>query len=146
MQRDPDCLFCKIVAGEIPCHRVYEDDATMAFLDINPVKPGHALVIPKAHHPTLLETPAELAEPLLLAVQRVAAGVMAAVEAQGFNTGVNTHTAAGQLVPHVHFHVIPRHEDDGLSLWGQKPYPNDQAMADMAQAVRSRVNPAGAAS
>ncbi|MFW5734760.1 MAG: HIT family protein, partial [Oceanidesulfovibrio sp.] len=109
MKRDPECIFCKIVAGEIPSQKVLETDQIFAFLDIAPVNPGHVLVIPKAHYATLLDMDSALAEPIHEAVQRLAAAAMQATGAQGFNLQVNTHHAAGQLVPHVHYHIIPRH-------------------------------------
>ncbi|TVM16592.1 HIT family protein [Oceanidesulfovibrio indonesiensis] len=140
MKRDPDCIFCKIVAGEVPSQKVLETDEVFAFLDIAPVKPGHVLVIPKEHFATLLEMDADLAAPLHKAVRKLAAAAMEATGAQGFNLQVNTHKAAGQLVPHVHYHIIPRHEDDGLTLWSQSPYDNEEAMQSVADKIRATIN------
>jgi histidine triad (HIT) family protein len=140
MKRDPDCIFCKIVAGEVPSQKVLETDEVFAFLDIAPVKPGHVLVIPKEHFATLLEMDASKAAPLHRAVRKLAAAAMEATGAQGFNLQVNTHKAAGQLVPHVHYHIIPRHEDDGLSLWSQSPYDNEEAMQSVADKIRATIN------
>jgi len=130
-----ECIFCKIVRGEIPCAKVYESDRVIAFLDIAPVQPGHALVIPKDHHPTLFDIPAALAQELQTALQRVGSAVMQATSAQGLNLGMNNHKAAGQLVPHAHYHLIPRFEGDGLSLWPQKSYDDTEKMQQLAAAI-----------
>lgn len=112
-----NCIFCKIIAGEIPCNKVYEDDALIAFLDIHPNNPGHTLIVPKEHFENLLETPAHIAEALMVAVQLLAPRVMAAVGASGFNLGINTGASSGQMVMHTHAHIIPRFDDDGLVHW-----------------------------
>lgn len=104
-----DCVFCKIVKGEIPSARVYEDAAAVAFLDIQPFAKGHTLVVPRHHVATLAEMdPAELAT-LITIVQRIAAAVTRATGAQGFNLLQNNGACAGQTIPHVHFHIVPRH-------------------------------------
>ncbi len=131
-----DCVFCLIVAGKIPCARLYETETVLAFLDIAPVRKGHALVVPKAHYPTLWDLPAALGQDLLAAMQAVGRAVLAATGAQGLNVGMNNHAAAGQLVPHAHFHLIPRHGGDGLSLWAQSSYAGPEEMAGLAQAIR----------
>lgn len=129
---ESDCIFCRIVRGEIPCARVYEDDQVLAFLDLGPVAPGHTLVIPKEHHENLLDTPDGAVRTVLSAVRRVGAAVMSATGAQGFNVLQNNFSASGQQVFHVHWHVIPRREGDGLTLWPQGGYPDSRAMQDMA--------------
>lgn len=134
-----DCVFCQIVAGKIPCAKLYETEAVLAFLDIAPVRKGHALVLPKAHHPALWDLPSGLGEELLAALQAVGRGVMEATEAEGLNVGMNNHAAAGQLVPHAHFHLIPRHGGDGLSLWAQSSYADQAEMAGLAQAIRAKI-------
>lgn len=131
-----DCIFCKIVAGEIPCAKLEETATTLAFLDIAPVRPGHALVIPKAHHETLFDLPAELAEDLLAALQRVGRATMDATGASGLNLGMNCYKDAGQLVFHAHYHLIPRQADDGLSLWGQSSYAAGE-MDALAEKIRA---------
>ena len=131
-----DCIFCKIVKGEIPCAKIHETDHVLAFLDIAPVAPGHALVIPKAHHPTLFDLPEDLGGLLLAAGRRVGAAILAATGATGLNVQMNNHPAAGQVVFHAHLHLIPRHAGDGLALWPGRPYPDAAAMADLAEAVR----------
>lgn len=134
-----DCVFCQIVAGNIPCAKLYETETVLAFLDIAPVRKGHALVLPKAHHPTLWDLPAGLGADLLAAMQAVGRAVLAATGAEGLNVGMNNHAAAGQLVPHAHFHLIPRHGGDGLSLWAQSTYAGQEEMTGLAQAIRSKL-------
>ncbi|WP_242012436.1 HIT family protein [Pseudodesulfovibrio cashew] len=133
--KDPDCIFCKIVAGEIPCAKVFESEACLAFLDIAPVHPGHVLVLPKDHHPTLMDTPAELGKDLMAALSSVSKAVMEATGADGLNLFQNNHEAAGQLVHHVHFHLVPRHADDGLELWPQSGYDDTEEMTRLAQTI-----------
>lgn len=134
-----DCLFCKIVKGEIPCIKVYETDRLLSFLDIAPAAPGHALIVPKEHAPTLLDLPPAMGAELLDAVQRVGRAVMAATGATGMNVLANTFASAGQVVLHAHLHVIPRTEDDGLAPWTGKPYASNEAMLRLAEDIRSRI-------
>ena len=117
-----DCVFCKIIKGDIPCSKVYEDEDTLAFLDIAPNNPGHTLVITKEHHETMLDTPDELLCKLIAAVKNVALGVKKATGCLGFNIAQNNYKMAGQLVPHIHFHIIPRVEGDGFKFWPHKEY------------------------
>lgn len=133
-----ECIFCKIVAGEIPCAKVFESDTMLAFLDIAPVNAGHALVLPKKHYPTLWEMPEELGKDLLAAVKAVADAVKQETGAQGLNVMQNNYEAAGQLVPHVHFHLIPRFDDDGLKLWPQESYEDPEEMRRLAEAIAAR--------
>ncbi len=108
-----DCLFCKIIAKEIPASIVYEDDTALAILDIHPKAWGHAVVLPKKHYPTILEMPAGELGPLLAAVQKVVAAEERALRPDGFTIGVNHGAAAGQAVPHLHVHILPRFRGDG---------------------------------
>jgi histidine triad (HIT) family protein len=134
--RDPDCLFCKIVAGEIPSERVDEDERTVAFMDINPATRGHALVIPRRHAANLLEIDAEDLSATLAAAQRLARTVSERLGADGVNLLNSCGPAAWQTVFHFHVHVIPRYEDDPLRLpW--TPAPGDPAeIAAAAQQLR----------
>ncbi len=134
-----DCIFCKIVRGEVPSAKVIETDTVFAFLDIAPVAPGHTLVIPKAHYATILEIPQGLAPDILAAIQKLAPAVMRATGSEGFNLNVNTHEAAGQIVPHAHWHIIPRSRGDGLKLWAQKPYTDNESMNSIARAIRDNL-------
>ena len=130
-----NCLFCKIIAGEIPSTKVYEDDNVYAFLDINPVSKGHTLVITKKHSVMLLDTNDEILNPLMIATKYIAAGLMQATRATGFNLVANNHPDAGQLVEHLHFHIIPRTKDDGLKLIeGKAASPKD--LANVAKMIK----------
>lgn len=115
-----DCIFCKIVAGEIPSHKIYEDEQVLAFLDIHPINAGHTLVIPKAHHQDLLDTPSELLARLMRTIVKIAPAIIKAVSASAFNLGVNNGRAAGQIIFHTHFHIMPRFDSDGHKLWHGK--------------------------
>jgi histidine triad (HIT) family protein len=108
-----DCIFCQIVAGDIPGRTVYEDDTVLAFLDANPLSPGHTLVIPKAHHERLNDTPADVAAEVLSTLHELVPAVEAAVDAPASTVAFNNGEVAGQEVPHVHGHIIPRFDDDG---------------------------------
>jgi histidine triad (HIT) family protein len=130
-----DCIFCKIVKGQIPCAKLYEDAQVLAFLDIAPVTPGHALVIPKAHYPDLFALPDELGAALLAAKKRVGRALLRAMGATGLNVQQNNAPSAGQVVFHAHYHLIPRRAGDGLLLWPGTPYPDAAALTAVAQAV-----------
>ena len=124
MARDPDCLFCKIVAGEIPSTRVDEDDRTVAFMDINPATRGHALVVPREHYRDLQDVPADELAATVVAAQRLAGRVRDRLDADGINLLNSCGSAAWQTVFHFHVHVIPRYHDDPLRLpW--RPHPGD---------------------
>lgn len=133
---DADCIFCKIVKGDIPCAKVYESEDLLAFLDIAPVVPGHVLVIPKAHHVNLFDLPEALGSRLFAALAPIGTAVMAATGATGLNVQVNNNAAAGQMVFHAHVHLIPRRDGDGLQLWPGHPYADAAARETMAAAVR----------
>jgi len=133
-----DCIFCKIVAGEIPCTKVYEDDNILAFLDIAPVNPGHSLVITKKHYANLEEVPeAELVE-LIKAVKKIGKALKDGLGVKGYNVQENNDPVAGQIIPHIHFHVVPRQENDGLKLWPQKKYEEGQAQ-EVADKIKKSI-------
>jgi histidine triad (HIT) family protein len=117
MKKDDSCIFCKIIDGRIPSAKVFEDEKVFAFLDIMPINRGHTLVVPKNHSKNILEDDDKDIGECMKAVKKIGKAVMIAMNAQGFNIGVNTERAAGQAVFHTHFHVIPRFEDDGLHHW-----------------------------
>jgi histidine triad (HIT) family protein len=122
--RDPDCLFCKIVGGELPATVVAEDERTLAFMDINPATRGHALVIPREHAADLLEIGQEDLAAVAAAAKRLAARAKEALGADGVNLINSCGAAAWQTVFHFHVHVIPRYRDDPLKLpW--VPAPGD---------------------
>uniref|UniRef100_I2PXE0 HIT family hydrolase, diadenosine tetraphosphate hydrolase n=1 Tax=Desulfovibrio sp. U5L TaxID=596152 RepID=I2PXE0_9BACT len=137
-----DCLFCKIAKGEIPCAGIYETEAVLAFLDINPVAPGHTLVIPKTHHPTLFDLPEDVGCRLFAALAPLGRAILAATGATGLNVQMNNHESAGQVIFHAHLHLIPRRVGDGLHLWPSRPYPDDAAREAMARAVRQALGAA----
>jgi histidine triad (HIT) family protein len=136
-----DCLFCGIVAGSVPAHVVLADDLTVAFLDSRPVFKGHVLVVPRAHHVTLADLPADLIGPLFTRVQRVSAAVPAALGAQG--TFVAENNVVSQSVPHLHVHVVPRTKGDGLRgfFWPRTKYADDGEAAGYARRIREVLDP-----
>lgn len=111
---DADCIFCKIVAGQIPCHKLYENDCVLAFLDIGPLSRGHCLVIPKEHYTTIDQMPADLASACAAVLPKLSKAIVTATGAAGWNVLQNNGAIAGQEVNHVHFHIIPRADGDGL--------------------------------
>lgn len=133
-----DCIFCKIIAGEIPSNKVYEDDKVIAFLDISPVADGHSLVVPKAHYELMAEMPEDALSAAVMAVKRVSEGVLKAVGASSFNLYLNNGKEAGQLVPHFHWHIIPRHSADGLELWHGSSYPEGKA-AELKEKIAAAI-------
>ena len=129
-----DCVFCAIAAGEIPCFKVYEDDAILAYLDINPFSRGHTLVIPKAHSEGLLDTPEATLSTIIASVKKVAAHIVPLLKADGFNILQNNGEAAGQTVKHVHFHIVPRYAGDPLVFENR---PGDMAeLKELAETLR----------
>ena len=130
MAADPDCLFCKIVAGEIPATRVAEDDRTITFMDINPATRGHVLVIPREHAKDLLEIESDDLAAVAKATQRVAVTMPERLGADGVNLLNSCGRAAWQTVFHFHVHVIPRYDADPLRLpWTPEPGDRDQIAA-----------------
>jgi len=122
MTTQKDCIFCKIVRREILCSKIYEDEEFLAFLDIKPINKGHVLVVPKIHCRNLLDFPKSEESDLIEFIKKVAKAVVKATGAVGFNLGMNNGRAAGQLIEHAHFHIIPRFSDDGLKQWPHKEY------------------------
>jgi len=133
-----DCLFCKIVKGEIPCFKVYEDAKVLAFLDIAPVNKGHVLVIPKKHAANIFDIEAEDLDAVSEAVRKIAPALKETLGAKGVNIQSNNGEAAGQVVMHSHIHIIPRFEGDGLKLWPQGKYEEGEA-EKTAEAIKERL-------
>lgn len=130
-----NCIFCKIVRGELPSYKVYEDDSALAFLDIHPVNIGHTLVIPKAHYPDILTTPEDVMARLMTIVKKVSHGVES-LAPDGINISMNNREAAGQVIFHSHIHVIPRYKADGFEMWhGRRGY-NDGEAAETAEKIK----------
>jgi len=136
-----DCLFCKIVRGEIPSAQVFSSEHVLAFLDIGPIHKGHTLVIPKTHYATLWELPAALGQEMQEALQKVGRAVVQATAADGLNVVMNNFRAAGQLVDHAHWHLVPRFTEDGLRWWPQQEYESSESMEAVAQAIRETLQP-----
>ena len=109
-----DCIFCKMVAGQIPVTKIYEDEFVLAFLDIGPVSDGHTLVIPKQHFEKLHDCPSEFLGQVSSRLGEIAKAVAGAMNSDGYNVLCNNGRAAGQLVEHLHFHIIPRNAGDGV--------------------------------
>lgn len=128
-----DCIFCKIAAGEIPSHKVYENDRVMAFLDIEPINPGHVLIVPKEHYADMQELPVDLLCELAKTAKHISPAVLKAVKSEGFNLGLNNGEVSGQSVKHFHWHLMPRFKDDGYELWPGKVYAEGEAQEVLAQ-------------
>jgi histidine triad (HIT) family protein len=130
------CIFCQIIAGEVPAHIVLDEDRTLAFLDVRPLFSGHTLLVPKQHHETLSDLPPDLVEPFFSTGQRLARAVETAAQGDGSLMVINNKVS--QSVPHLHLHVVPRKFRDGLRgfLWPRKPYPDDQAAEEVAVQIR----------
>ncbi len=131
------CPFCRIVAGEAPAFLVLEDDCCTAFLDTKPLFPGHTLLVPRAHHETLVDLPPQLVAPLFETAQRIAAAVEAALGAAGSFVAMNNRVS--QSVPHLHVHVVPRSRRDGLRgfFWPRQSYEGDAHAAEVAASLRA---------
>ena len=135
-----DCIFCRIVDGDIPARSVYEDDDVLAFLDANPLSAGHTLVIPKDHHQALRDLPAALSMAVFETVHDLVGDVEDAVDADAHTVAVNDGPAAGQEVPHTHVHIVPRFEGDGggpiHAIAGARPDLSDEQLDDIADEIR----------
>ena len=136
MSKD-DCLFCGIIEGAIPSEKIYEDDDVVAILDLYPVRPGHALVMPREHTKDFMSTDAELLARVITKVHKVAGLVMKAMDADGFNLSVFNGRASGQEVFHLHFHIIPRKAGDGVRVGWPKMEYKEGEMAEIARKIRN---------
>ena len=123
-----DCIFCKIAAGQIPSIKIFENEYVLAFLDIGPISDGHTLVIPKRHYERLDQTEPKVMAEIAKVLPALSSAVSRAMNAEGYNVLCNNGSVAGQVVEHVHFHIIPRHPDDGVfNRWPSYQYPEDKA-------------------
>lgn len=136
---DPGCRFCAIVAGDEHGHVVYEDAATIAFLDHRPLFPGHSLLVPREHHETLADLPHDLLEPLFAAAQLLSRAIPEAMGKPGSFVAMNNKVS--QSVPHLHVHVVPRQRKDGLRgfFWPRRKYDGEADMAEVAEALRAAI-------
>ena len=134
-----DCIFCAIAGGNIPCVEIYADDSILAFLDIGPVSDGHTLVIPRAHYGKLHQCPAEVLAAVSSCIGKIADAVVSAVDAEAYNVLCNNGQAAGQIVGHVHWHIIPRNSGDGVfDRWPAYKYEDGKA-DKIAEKIREKL-------
>ncbi len=131
------CIFCQIIEGKLPSHKVYEDDKVLAFLDIYPITPGHVLVIPKKHYQNLEEIPDDELAHLMSIVKKIGLMMKENLGVIGYNVCENNDPIAGQAIPHLHFHVVPRTEGDGLHSWPQNGYEVGEA-EDMLVKIKGK--------
>ncbi|MGB2824751.1 MAG: HIT family protein [Phycisphaerae bacterium] len=137
--RDPDCIFCKILDGQVPAHKVLEDDACLAFLDIGPLAEGHVLLIPADHVETVDKLTADQAGAMLRNLPALVWAVQAVTGCEGVNVLQNNGRVAHQVVMHAHFHIIPRNAGDAFHFnWPAGKYPPQRA-EQLAQAIRQRL-------
>lgn len=133
-----DCIFCKIIKGEIPCAKVYEDKFTLAFLDINPATPrgGHVLILPKKHYELITDLPEEEFSHLCKTIKKISSALLKYGE--GLNIIQNNKKVAGQIIPHVHFHLIPRFDKDGviLNYWKTHKY-SDNELKSVSEKIKN---------
>ncbi|MEW5897325.1 MAG: HIT family protein [Nanoarchaeota archaeon] len=131
------CIFCKIGKGEIPCHKAYEDKTALAFLDIHPHAQGHIVIIPKKHAETVFELDEDTYKKLMLAVTKVMKLISERLKPDGFNVGWNHNTAGGQVVPHLHIHVMPRYNGDGGgSMHSVVKNPGSKSVEEVAKLLK----------
>ncbi len=123
-----ECIFCKIVKGEIPSTKLYEDDDVLAFLDINPANEGHSLIIPKKHHEKLNDIPVETLKKMIEVVQKVSKAIEKEMKPQGYNLLMSNGECAEQVIPHAHIHIIPRYNTDKFKFtWTHEVYGDGEA-------------------
>ncbi|TAJ13796.1 HIT family protein [Patescibacteria group bacterium] len=135
---EEDCIFCKIIAKEIPAEVVFENQHTLAFLDIHPNNHGHTLVIPKKHYRNVFDTPEDVWTEIMKTVHHIAGAVRDGSGAKGVNISNNNERVAHQEVFHTHIHIIPRFENDPHKPWGSKSY-EDGAFTAVAESIRNRI-------
>lgn len=135
-----NCIFCKIIAGEIPSTKIYEDDLIYAFLDIGPINPGHVLVIPKEHCESSSTVPEATAGRMFHVGSRIGVALKRACDYDAFNLHLADGVAAGQVVNHAHLHVVPRGVEDGFHWnWRQLPYPDGEAREETARRIIAKL-------
>ena len=135
-----NCVFCKIIVGNLPSSKLYENDLVLSFMDIAPLSPGHSLVIPKNHYETFYDIPADEAAEVTRAMLKIAPAIMKSQNADGFNLLLANGACAGQVVDHVHFHIIPRKNSDGLGFaWRHGTYADGEA-TEIHQSILAALN------
>lgn len=131
-----DCLFCKIIAGEIPATKIYEDEKTFAFLDINPVNPGHTLIVPKKHSENIFDIEKQDLCAIAETSKKIAQAIKKGLNPDGINIINNNQPAAGQVIFHYHTHIIPRFENDGFKHWHGSSYKEGEGN-DVAEKIKN---------
>lgn len=139
MKKD-DCIFCKIAAGEIPSATVYEDENFRAILDLGPAAKGHTLVIPKDHSENLLDVSPETVKRALSVISKTANAIKDAMGCDGINVVQNNGEAAGQTVMHLHFHIIPRYNNDNVNIGWQPMKPSTDELAATAELIKAKLH------
>ncbi|MDA8408580.1 MAG: HIT family protein [Deltaproteobacteria bacterium] len=135
-----DCIFCKIVKGEIPCIKIYEDEKALAFMDIAPLNEGHVLIVPKNHYETILNIEPDVFGWLGNVAAKVCKAVQKTLKPDGINVMQLNGKAANQVVPHLHIHIVPRNFGDGLSICAWDPIPGSMdQIKSTAEAIRKNV-------
>jgi histidine triad (HIT) family protein len=136
---EQECRFCAIIRGEMPAHVIFADDISQAFLDRRPLFPGHVLLVPRAHLPTLAELPEKLTGTFFNNVRLLARAVEEGMAAEGSFVAINNRVS--QSVPHLHVHIVPRRRHDGLKgfFWPRHPYPDEAEIARVAEMLRSAI-------
>lgn len=134
-----DCLFCRIVEGEVAAQLVFESESCVAFLDHRPLFPGHCLLVPRIHAETLTDLPEKLVMPFFSAAQLLTRAVEQAMNAEGSFVAMNNRVS--QSVPHLHVHIVPRKRKDGLKgfFWPRTKYSSDEEMATVADAIKKTI-------
>ena len=134
---EANCVFCKIIAGELAAPVVFEDESSLAFLDHRPVFPGHSLLVPKIHCETLADLPRNLIGPFFLNAQLLSRAIEQGMEADGTFVGINNRVS--QSVPHLHVHIVPRRKKDGLRgfFWPRHKYESDEQMLQIQEAIKA---------
>lgn len=122
-----NCLFCQIIDKKLPSTPIYEDEKYFALLDIHPVNPGHTLVLPKEHSRHLSDATEDTARGLMAVAQKIARAICRGLGTDDYNLEMNCGSVAGQVVPHLHLHIVPRHAGDGLKHWPGKSYAEGEA-------------------
>ena len=134
-----ECVFCKIVAGTQDAQIIYQDDLVMGFLDIHPIRIGHTLIIPKAHYETILDIDDDTLAHLIKVTKKIAMQVKTAMNAIGLRIGNNNYAAAGQIIPHLHFHVIPVTKEFPINIKFDRFNLSTEELEQIAEKIRNKV-------
>jgi histidine triad (HIT) family protein len=134
---NPNCIFCKIIKKEIPAEIIYENADFISFVDINPNNFGHCLLLPKAHFKNIYDLSDDILKKFGKEIQKLSVAIKMGTEADGINAHMNNESAAGQVVPHAHIHIIPRFLNDGLKHFQQKKYESSEQIKEIGTKIRS---------